>query len=786
MMRGVMKTEPATSPVTLLAACAETHRHDARNPNGGLHSALRTAAAVLVLMLLPLPSLGADDTEMGEMTVRAIRPAFDPALPAVVEGVDAERLSDLNIVNVEDGLRYLPSLLVRKRYIGDRNGVVASRSSGSLQGARSVVYVDGMLLSNLLGNSYGNTPRWGMVAPEEIARMDVAYGPYSALYPGNSMGATVVMTTRDPQRLEAGAKLQGFVQQFDHYRTEDTYRGHQENATLGGRHAGLSWFAAVDHIENRSQPMGFATSVKPAALIGGETPVSGHVRDRDPAGRDRVVFGATGLDDSRQDTAKLKLGYALAGAKLTYLFGYWHNDSQTSVDSYLRGADGNRVYAGAVDIEGQRYVLGAMTFQPGLRREAHSLHGLTLRTDSDGEWDAELVFTRYRFDEDESRQPGMALPAASGGGAGTIAEGDGTGWRTGDARFEWRPRGTRHVVNMGWHYDRYALRSRILDTADWRDGAGTARRESFGGKTQTEALYFQDAWRLAPAWTLVSGLRMEWWRAFDGERSTRAGSTRYGQRKENFLSPKLALTHDLDADWRLRASLGRAWRMPTVSEMFQTQNAGGTTLIENDPGLRAERATSAELTAERGLGEGLLRVTIFRDAVRDALYSQTNTAVTPNVTSIQNVDKVRTDGIELAYAVANLRGSGVDVSGGVTYSDSRIISNERNPASVGKRMPRIPDWRVNLVATWRPSGALAWTLGVRHSGRQFNTLDNSDSNPDTYGGTSRYTLWDAKLGWQIDRRLRLSVGMDNLFARQVFVAHPYPGRTAVVELRASL
>jgi iron complex outermembrane receptor protein len=144
---------------------------------------LRLTACTLLSLAVPLTAPAADDTEPAEMAVRGTRAASDPALPAVTDGVDVRRPADLNVVNVQYGLSYLPSLLVRKRYIGDRNGVVAPRSSGSLQGARSLAYVDGMPPFNLLGNSFGNTPRRGMLAPEEIARMDVAYGPYLASSP---------------------------------------------------------------------------------------------------------------------------------------------------------------------------------------------------------------------------------------------------------------------------------------------------------------------------------------------------------------------------------------------------------------------------------------------------------------------------------------------------------------------------------------------------------------------------------------------------------------------------
>jgi iron complex outermembrane receptor protein len=747
------------------------------------------SAALSAALVAPALAAPEKDTELAEMKVSEARPALDPTLPAVIEGIDAGRLADLNVVNVEDGLRYMPGLLVRKRYIGDRNGVVASRSSGSLQGARSLVYADGMLLSNLLGNSFGNTPRWGMVAPEEIERMDVAYGPYSALYPGNSMGATVAMTTRAPEKPEASGRVQVFAQRYDRYRTDDSYSGHQESFTGGGRSGALSWFLAANHLENRSHPMTFATATASAAsALPGDPAITGFARDTDPQGNQRIVFGATGIDDSRQDNFKLKLGYEFAPRlKLTYLFGLWQNVSAISVDSYLRDSAGQTVYSGTnLNMDGRRYTLGATTFNPSRRSELHSMHGLALRTGTRGEWDMEAVITRYNFDEDKTLAPSTALPAAGGSGAGTAAFGDGTGWRTLDLKTDWRPRGSAHALTFGLHYDRYILRTLTLNATNWISAATTTRKDFFGGKSETHALFAQDVWRFAPAWSLTAGLRYERWRAFDGQKAINAATDfSFPSRKEFFRSPKLSLARDLGTEWRLRASVGRAWRMPTVSEMFQGSVSAGS-IVNSDPNLLAERATSGEFTAERSLEGGLLRVTLFRDAVRDALYSQTNVTVTPNVTSIQNIDSIRTDGIEVAYGAENVGLRGLDFNAGVTYADSEILKNDKFPASVGKRVPRIPDWRINAAAIWRQTERLSWTLGLRYSGRQVNTLDNSDINPDTYAGTSRYAAWDARVSWQLDRHLRLAFGVDNLFDQRYFVAHPYPGRTAVLELRGKL
>ena len=82
-------------------------------------------------------------------------------------------------------------MLIRERYIGDRNAIVSGRTTGTIESAKTLVYADNILLSNLLGNSFNFPPRWGMVSPAEIDRVDVIYGPFSALYPGNSIGGVL-------------------------------------------------------------------------------------------------------------------------------------------------------------------------------------------------------------------------------------------------------------------------------------------------------------------------------------------------------------------------------------------------------------------------------------------------------------------------------------------------------------------------------------------------------------------------------------------------------------------
>ncbi len=751
-------------------------------------------AALASLGGLPFAQAAAETTEpdkqLGEVVVTGggsgAASAVPRDLPAVSEGVTAVQMEEsINVINTEDALKYLPSLQIRKRFIGDTNGIVASRSSGTLVSARSLVYADNLLLSNLLGNSYAYPPRWGLVTPEEIERIDVVYGPFSAAYPGNAMGAAINMTTRMPERFEAHATAQRFWQNFDLYGTDASYAGHQLSAAFGSRQNELSWWMNFNHLDSRGQPMTFVTKPISTTPASGSA-VSGAVPDRDPNGDARLVLGATGITHTVQDHAKLKLAYDITPQlQASYTLGWWGNDTDSDVDSYLRDAAGNPVYSGKVNIGGKQYTIAATDFGPSKSEQEHWLHGLALKTKTGGEWDWEAIASLYDYSKDITRAPTVAVPAAWNGAApGRITDMDGTGWHTLDLRGNWRPglAEGEHAVSFGYHYDLYELDTLVSDTADWLHGSAGSRRSAFAGKTETQALYAQDAWRFMPDWKLTIGGRLEHWRAFDGAISDPASTLDYDARRETFFSPKAALSFQASPLWALRFSLARAYRMPTVAELYQG-SINLNTIVNNDPDLKPEKALSAELTAERDLGNGLLRISLFQENAKDALYSQTNVTVLPNITNIQNIDEIRTRGIEVAYQAVDVGIAGLDLTGSVTYADSEITKNDKAPATVGNKQPRVPDWRATLAATYRQGDRLAYTLAARYSGRQYNTLSNIDTHSDTYGGVSRYFVVDARVLYRLAKQWNFALGIDNLNNERYYAAHPYPQRTVVAELK---
>lgn len=736
---------------------------------------------------------------LGTVTVVGTRPTSLPTqIPTTIEGITGDDVQDkINATDSEDALKYFPSLLVRKRYVGDYDhAVLASRASGTGNSARSLVYADGILLSNLLGNGATFTPRWGMVTPEEIERVDVLYGPFSAAYPGNSVGAVVDYVTRMPDRFEGHAKITSFGENFAIYGTDDSYSGYQGSASVGSRAGDLSWWLSYNRLDSDGHPIAFANKLVSSGVAGsGGTPVTGAIADRNPRNQDWLILGATNQIHTIQDHAKAKLAYDFSpGLRASYTLGWWRNDAKRTSESYLRDADGNPVYRGDpvpgsstdsfINVDGRRYSLTAADFAPSRGELLHLMHGLALKSNTGGTWDWEVAVSLYDYDEDIVRSPMVFLPQASAGGAGRITDQNGTGWNTQVLRATWRPAGPdgAHLVDLGYQRDGYKLRTLVSNTDDWISGRAGGRVSAFTGNTLLQSLYAQDTWRFAEDWRTTLGVRLEDWKASDGTLANGPGSPlSFPERSESYWSPKAAIAYQVTPLWALKASLGRAVRLPTVTELYQGSISTGV-IVNNDPNLRPEKSWTGELTAERSLERGSLRTTVFHEDTRDALYSQTNVTVIPNITSIQNVDHIRTSGLELAYQRANLLLAGLDLSASLTYARSRIVENDNFPASVDKWQPRVPEWRGNMLATYRIGERWTTTLGARYSGKQYNTLDNGDPNGTTYTGTSNFFVVDARIRYRLTDECTASLSVDNLNNDRYWAFHPYTQRTVAAEI----
>lgn len=747
---------------------------------------------------------GTPARSLGVVTIVGGQPTSLPTqIPTTFEGTTAEQIdATINAFDSADALKYFPSLLVRKRYIGDYNhAMLSSRASGTGNSPRSMVYADGIPLSNLLGSGVGTlsyAPRWNMVTPEEIERVDVMYGPFSAAYPGNSVGAVVDYVTRMPSQFEAHAKLAHAVQPFQLYNTSDTYTATQGSFSLGSRSGDWSWLVDVNRSDSNGQPLTFPNKLKSAVYTGANpgTAVTGAVSDRNSSNDPWYVLGTGTQYHSLQDHGKLKLAYDVNPTlRATYALGLWQNDAKGRPVSYLRDGAGRPVYSGVVLIDGQRYDLGNTSFTMTNEELMHVMQGLSLKSNTRQTWDWELAASLYDYAKDEKRTNTTALPAATSGGAGTVASGRGSGWNTLAAKGTWRPDGMQgaHIVDMGLQQDSGQLSYVVNNiSGNWvSDGPGTLA-SSIAGKTQLQSAWGQDSWRMAPRWTAVLGLRAEQWSAFDGKTYFSSSSSQtYERREEFYLSPKAALMHQWQPDTVLKASVGRAVRMPTLSELYGATSTSNSQYV-NDAYLKPEKSWTTEIGLERDLGQALLRLTFFAEETRDAIYNQFtyDTGLNGYITRVTNVDRILTKGLELAYGGTDVFMKQLDLNASLTYAESVIVDNTGYVSTpgdtVGKWQPNIPQWRASVNASYRVDEHWNVAAGARYSGRQYRTLNNADVYGTTYMGVSDFLVADLRVRYRVDRHWTASFGIDNVNNYQYWNFHPYPQRTYTFDLKWDL
>jgi iron complex outermembrane receptor protein len=718
--------------------------------------------------------------------------------PATVETYDKKQIEEsVNAATPAQTLKYLPSIQVRERSIGDPNGIIASRTIGAISSAQSMLYMDGILLSNLLGNSYSYPPRWGMVSPEEIQNISMMYGPFSSIYAGNSLGGVINIQTRMPDKFESHASAQVFHQNFKLYGTDQTSIGNHQTASFGNKINDLSFWFGVDRLDNRGQPLDFSVlSRSTTSTNGSYTSVTGAYEDISEKNANRVVFGATNITDSTQTNIKFKATYNLANqTKLNYTIGIWDLDSKTDVQSYIKDSNGNPIYYGSVNFNDKAYTTVA-AMNPAKAEALHIMQALDFKSDTKGFYDWQLTLSNYNYSKDLSNGANLTSqvnPYAQR--VGKLTDQNGTGWTIFDARATLRPKD--HSIDIGYHIDGYQLRSTINSTADWTVNQKGSLLTASNGNTQTQAIYIQDKWQISPLWSLTLGGREEYWKAYEGSNYSSASTptlTNYSEKSDAKFSPKVSLNYEPIPAWGFRAAFGKAYRFPTVTELYQQLTTSTNLAIQNNPNLRPEEIFSAELTAERRFLNGLVRVSFFNEHKYDALLSQTTTVNTSTncpsastgatqCTYVQNVDHIRTYGAELSTQWQNVFISGLDLNANATFTDGKVLQDTLTPRNVGKNAPRLPKQLYKAIATYHVDNNLTLSLAGRYSGRQYINLDNSDTNPETYKAASQFLFVDAKANYKFKDRWTASLGVDNIFNDQAYVSHPYPQRTGYAQIK---
>lgn len=714
-----------------------------------------------------------------------------------------QQFAGVNAFNTEDLIKYAPDFFVRSRYIGDNNAVPGFRGTHSTQSARTLVMIDGFVISNFLGNSFSYPPAWSMIGPDEVKQFDIVYGPYSARYPGNSMGGIVNITTRPPDRTGAFLNIQNFHQSYDQFATRDDLWGDSIEGGFSWKPKHSPWSVRVSarRLVNQGQPMqfyqlGYSASAYNDPAAG--TPVTGAVFDPRlmPAGSSGVVtplIGDYSLIRSRQDQARGELRYDAGPVHGELLFAYWWNTEKTlDPKTYLKDAAGYPFYgnsSGIVSIGEHSYTLNpASTYRFGLFAKNEWLLGGKIEAPIAG-FDVRLNLSTLRFDrQDAAQSNGHA--AGIGDGAGQLSRQGPTGWYTGTL-LATRDVGPQQLA-FGLDGNLYETDQSQFDTPRWRESSGKALTSRTFGRTNMIGAFAEDAIDLTPATRLTLGLRWDRWRAYDGGLTASTSgvlATRaYAARTDSAWSPKLALRHTFAGDWIAELSLATATRFPTVGELFQgSLNSNGSFNPGSfDPNLKPESSRDANLLLRHPFGPMTLTGSLFYQRVHNALFQYIGFNEDGTSSSrFRNIDVTRQYGAELIAEAHDWPVAGMDIDANAAWIDAITVKNVADPVSEGVQFPRIPHWRLNGNLRYRMTPKLQGVIGVRYASRPNTDLDGLYRGDD-YGYTSELFALDLKANYAVTPRFTLSAGVNNLTNFRAFVYHPYPQRTVLIQAGVTL
>lgn len=790
-------------PVTVEAPAQRQALRPARKP------AQRTATASQrkrpVVIVTGKPAVAPSDRREANASLGTppIKQRFQ--LPQETFSITSKQIDEtINLKDPEDAVKYMPSLFVRKRNDGDNQAVLATRSWGLSSSARTLIYFDDLLISALIGNNNsGASPHWNLVSPESIGRVDFLNGPYSAAYPGNSIGGVLLITSKMPDKPFAVVKETVSVMPWNQYGTKDAYVTSQTSAAAGDRKGPVSFLVSANYLNSYQQPLTYTTF---GTVLGvGPANTTGTISAQSRTGGVANVIGTGTLAHSEQTSGNFRVAYDVTPlVQATYSFGIWNNIQTSNPQTYLTSTlTGQPTFGGQSGFASNKYTWD----------QTHMSNAVSLKSDTKGVYDFDLSASSYNYLQDIMLNPFTV--AATGAGYslnGKITRNDGTNWQNADAKGIWRPFGYDgpQEISFGLHGDRYQLENPIFASTVWTTTSTTGTGQLYSdsvGETRTGAAWVQDAWKIQPNLKLTLGGRLETWQASNGFNvntttnaatgavTSTAALNQPGINSTNF-SPKASLSYDPNKEWNITTNFGEAYRYPTVTELYQNITVAGVATFAN-PNLTPEQDINGEVNIERKWNDGRIRLTLFEERVNNAIISQTTNVTnstggqTPT-TTIGNVQAIRLQGVELSGEKDNVGINGLKLFGSVTYVDSRILSDPTFVSTiggttvVGKQVPNVPEWRSTLGVTYRPNESWAYTVAARYTGKQYATLDNTDTTQHVYQAFDPFFVVDMKIHYNATPNFSFDFGIDNIFNEQYFLFHPFPGRTFVLAAKYTL
>ncbi|HEV2883882.1 MAG TPA: TonB-dependent receptor [Pyrinomonadaceae bacterium] len=336
-----------------------------------------------------------------------------------------------------------------------------------------------------------------------------------------------------------------------------------------------------------------------------------------------------------------------------------------------------------------------------------------------------------------------------------------------------QPFGTQHTLVAG--YESLQVRG-ASDEVGFINGRA-ASLSGAGGRQQTHGAFLQDLIKIGSRFFINAGGRVDYWgnhRAFSATVSVAPGSTAgvisFPNRTESAFSPRLSGVFKINERVSLLASGTRAFRAPTLNELYRSFRVGNVLTLANET-LRAERLTGVEAGVRFTASQetAVFRGAFFWNQVDRPVANVTLTA-TPNLITRQrqNLGTTRSRGLELdidARVNQNWK-----LSAGYVFAAAVVVRFPANTALEGLSIPQVARHQFTFQVRYSNPRLLNFGLQGRASSSQFD----DDQNLFRLG---KYFTTDLFLSRRLTRGLDAFVAAENLLNQRYEV-----GKTPVTTL----
>lgn len=308
--------------------------------------------------------------------------------------------------------------------------------------------------------------------------------------------------------------------------------------------------------------------------------------------------------------------------------------------------------------------------------------------------------------------------------------------RSGGASVQWaRAIGMRNALVAG------AEALQVSGASNERQFAPNGAMTNVGasGRQRTAGAFVEDVLALRDA-GITAGFRFDSWRNFDAERNRAA----LASRSDSAISPRLAILYRPWPAIAFTASAYRAFRAPTLNELYRGFRAGNVVTLANES-LAPERMTGFELGARLHAVRATLFWMNLDDVISNVTLSTTPTLITRQR---QNVASSRSRGAEVEGEWRF--GQNLRLSSGYLFCDSTTLN--------GRRLPQVPRQTASAGLAWTARSTIA--LQTRWSSMQFD----DDLNQFPLRG---YFVADAYFAHPIARGAAFTLAVENIFDRRI-------------------